>query len=213
MSPNDLPRCTPEETGLSSRQVIDCIKALEHDLTTMNGFMAARHGKVFAECWWAPYSAELVHCNHSFGKSYTATAIGIALKEGRLSLDEKMIDVFADEIAQWNISVPLMMTRITVRHVMTMTNGMAHHPSMFGDWIGNYFRTPMAPEPGTRFAYNSAGSYMLGAIILKRTGQNMKDYLTDRLFGRDTHWLVNLLRYSLGVICSYFLNTCVKCEK
>jgi len=181
---NELPRCTPEEAGISSRQVMDCIQALNHDLTTMNGFMAARHGKVFAECWWAPYNAELVHCNHSFGKSYTATAIGIALKEGRLSLDEKMTDVFADEIAQRTIAIPEMMKRITVRHVMTMTNGMAHHPSMSGDWIENYFRTPMAHEPGTHFAYNSSGSCMLGAIILKRTGQNMKNYLTVRLFNK-----------------------------
>jgi CubicO group peptidase (beta-lactamase class C family) len=182
MQTSILPRCMPEEVGISSRQVIDCIKALDHDLTTIHGFMAARHGKIFAECWWAPYSAELVHCNHSLGKSYTATAIGIALKEGRLSLDEKMVDVFAEEIAQRNITVPAMMKNITIRHVMTMTNGMARHPSMSGDWIGNYFRTAMAFEPGTRFAYNSSGSCMLGAIILKRTGLNMKDYLTDRLF-------------------------------
>lgn len=184
MSSHRLPRCTSEEAGISSKQLIDCITALNHDLTTMNGFMAARHGKVFAECWWAPYAAELVHSNHSLGKSYTATAIGIALKEGRLSLDEKMTDVFADEISQRNIAVPEVMKRITVRHVLTMTNGMAHHPSMTDDWIGNYFRTPMAFEPGTRFAYNSSGSCMLGAIILKRTGQNMKDYLTDRLFNK-----------------------------
>ncbi|MBA4384782.1 MAG: hypothetical protein C0410_08605 [Anaerolinea sp.] len=184
MHTNKLPRCTPEEVGFSSRQVMDCIKALDHDLTTMNGFMAARHGKVFAECWWTPYSAELVHCNHSFGKSYTATAIGIALKEGRLSLDEKMVDVFADEIAQRNNDIPEMMKRITIKHVMTMTNGMAHHPSMSEDWVGNYFRTPMAFEPGAHFAYNSSGSCMLGVIILKRTGQNMKDYLTDRLFNK-----------------------------
>ena len=179
-----LPRCTPKEAGISSKQVIDCIHALDHDLTTMNGFMAARYGKVFAECWWAPYSAELIHCNHSFGKSYTATAIGIALKEGLLSLDEKMVDVFAQEIAQGNIEIPEQMSRITIKHVLTMTNGMAHHPSMDGNWIENYFKTPMAFEPGTHFAYNSSGSCMLGAIILKRTGQNMKDYLTDRLFNK-----------------------------
>lgn len=179
-----LPHCTPEEVGISSKQVMDCIHALDHDLTTMNGFMAARYGKIFAECWWAPYSAELVHCNHSLGKSYTATAIGIALKEGLLSLDEKMVDVFAEEIAQGNIEIPEQMSRITIKHVLTMTNGMAHHPSMSGNWIENYFKTPMAFEPGTHFTYNSSGSCMLGAIILKRTGQNMKDYLTDRLFNK-----------------------------
>ena len=182
MNNNALPRCTPEEAGIASRQVMDCITALGHDLTTMNGFMAARHGKVFAECWWAPYRAELVHCNHSLGKSYTATAISLAIQEGKLSLDEKMVDIFAEEIAQRAISIPDRMKRITLQHVLTMTNGMTHHPSMIGDWIGNYFSTPMTCEPGTRFAYNSSGSCMLGAIILKRTGQNMKEYLTNRLF-------------------------------
>ncbi len=178
----DLPRCAPEEIGISSKQVADCISALNHELTTMNGFMAARHGKVFTECWWSPYHAELVHSNHSFGKSYTATAIGIAMQEGKLHLDECMADIFADEIAERNLKLDERTRRITIRHVLTMTNGMERHPDMTGDWIGNYFATPMAYEPGTRFAYNSSGSCMLGAIILKRTGQNMKEYLTPRLF-------------------------------
>lgn len=182
MSGQALPRCAPEEIGISSRQVADCIRALNHELTTMNGLMMARHGKVFSECWWSPYRAELVHSNHSFGKSYTATAIGFALQEGKLHLDERMADVFADEIAERNLPLDERTRRITIRHVLTMTNGMAQHPDMSGDWIGNYFATPMAYEPGTRFAYNSAGSCMLGAIIRKRTCQNMKDYLTPRLF-------------------------------
>lgn len=180
----NLPRCAPEEIGLSSRQVASCIRALNHELTTMNGFMASRFGKVFSECWWSPYRAELVHSNHSFGKSYTATAIGIALQEGKLHLDEHMADIFADEIAERKLQLDERTRRITIRHVLTMTNGMERHPDMTGDWIGNYFATPMAYEPGTRFAYNSSGSCMLGAIILKRTGQNLKDYLTPRLFDK-----------------------------
>ena len=184
MSAASLPRCAPEEIGISSRQVASCIRALNHELTTMNGLMMARHGKVFSSCWWSPYRAELVHSNHSFGKSYTATAIGFALQEGLLSLDERMADVFAGEIAARNLALDERTRRITIRHVLTMTNGMERHPDMSGDWIGNYFATPMAYEPGTRFAYNSSGSCMLGAIILKRTGQNMKDYLTPRLFDR-----------------------------
>ena len=184
MTQFDLPRCTPEEIGLSSTQVASCIQALNHDLTTMNGFMAARYGKVFAECWWSPFRAGLVHSNHSFGKSYTATAICIAQQEGKLHLDERMADIFAEEIASRNLRLDERTRRITIRHVLTMTNGMVHHPDMAGDWIGNYFATPMAHEPGTYFAYNSAGSCMLGAIILKRTGQNLKEYLTPRLFDK-----------------------------
>lgn len=177
-----LPRCTPEEVGIPSFQVEQCIRALSHDLTTMNGFMAARHGKIFSECWWAPYAPNIPHSNHSFGKTYTATALGIAMGEGLVGLDEKMVDIFADEIAEQNIAVPEGLEKITVEHVLTMTNGMAYHPDMRGDFVANYLSTPLAHEPGTYFTYNSSGSCMLGAIVLKRTGLNMKEYLTPRLF-------------------------------
>ena len=77
-----IPRCTPEEVGIPSSLVENCIRSLSHPLTTMNGFMAARHGKIFSECWWTPYHPEIPHSNHSFGKTYTASAIGIAAGEG-----------------------------------------------------------------------------------------------------------------------------------
>lgn len=177
-----LPRCSPEEVGIPSEAVERCLRALCHEETTMNGFMAARRGKVFSECWWAPYRADLPHSNHSFGKSYTATAVGIAVGEGLLRLDERMTDIFADEIREKGVVLPEGVDRITVEHVLTMTNGMACHPDLNGDFIAHYFSTPLAWEPGTHFTYNTAGSCMLGALILKRSGQNLKDYLTPRLF-------------------------------
>ncbi len=182
MSPSPLPRCTPESVGVPSRAVLNCLKALCHEQTTMNGFMAARHGKVFSEAWWAPYGPDLVHCNHSFGKSYTATAIGIALGEGLVKLDEKMVDIFADEIRSRGIVPPAGVEKITVEHVLTMTNGMERMPALTGDFIAHYFSMPLAHEPGASFQYNSTGSCMLGAIIKKRSGQNLKTYLAPRLF-------------------------------
>lgn len=178
-----LPRCTPESIGLTSAQVEACIRALCHPETTMNGFMAARHGQVFAEGWWAPYAPDLVHSNHSFGKSYTATAVGIAAGEGLLSLDEKMTEIFQDEIAARGIVISdERMKHMTVRHVLTMTGGMKRMSELSGDWIGHYFRSEMAWEPGERFLYNSAGSCMLGALVEKRTGKSVKAYLSEKLF-------------------------------
>lgn len=182
MKAPDLPHCAPEEVGISSRQVERCIRALNHEYTTMNGFMAARHGKVFSQCWWAPFSCEMPHSNHSLGKTYTATAIGIAMGEGLLDLDEKITDIFGEKIRQEHLAVPPGLEKITVRHILTMTNGMAYNPDMRGDFVANYLTTPLAYEPGTHFSYNSTGSCMLGAIILLRTGQNLKEYLTPRLF-------------------------------
>lgn len=180
--PMDLPRCTPEEVGISSCQAEKLFHALQHDKTTMNGFIAARHGKVFAEGWWAPYAPEMPHSNHSFGKSYTATAIGIAIGEGKVRLDEKMVDIFADYIADKNITPAEGVADITLEDVLTMTNGMAYHPALGGDFIANYFTTPVIHKPGTYFTYNTTGACMLGAVILWRTGMNLKEYLTPRLF-------------------------------
>ncbi len=177
-----LERISPECAGISSGQVETCIRRLMHGRTNMNGFMAARNGKVFAETWWHPYGPRLVHSNHSFGKSYTATAIGIALKEKKLSLEERMVDLFSGEIAERGIHVTDFMRRVTIRHVLTMSSGHEKHPPVTQDWIGDYFRTPVVYEPGTRFLYNSSGSFLLGAVLLKKTGENLKEYLTPRLF-------------------------------
>lgn len=177
-----LERVSPESVGVSSKQVRKCLENLMHERTSMNGFMAARYGKVFAEGWWKPYGPELVHSNHSLGKSYTATAIGIALQEGKLSLDECLTDIFAEEIRQGGVTVSEEMKLVTLYHVLTMSSGHAIHPPVTEDWICDYFRTPVAFEPGTRFLYNSSGSFLLGAVILKKTGQNLKEYLVPRLF-------------------------------
>lgn len=182
MERQELERISPEKAGISSRQVQRCLEKLMNEWAYMNGFMAARDGKVFAECFWDPYSRDLVHVNSSFGKTYTGTAIGIALMEKKLSLDEKVTEILAEEIAERKIEIPDLMKEITIRNVLTMTNGHACHPEMGEDWLGNYFRTPMKYKPGTRFLYNTSGACLLSAIVKKKTGQHVKEYLTPRLF-------------------------------
>ena len=76
-----LERITPEEAGISSQQMEKLLCSLMHERTQMNGFMAARDGKVFAECWWKPYHKDMVHSNHSIGKSYTWTVLHCCLEE------------------------------------------------------------------------------------------------------------------------------------
>lgn len=113
------------------------------------GFMAARDGKVFAEGWWTPYGPERIHCNHSLGKSYTAAAIGILYTQRKLKLEERVVDLFADELRQYGIEPDENMKKLTVYHVLTMTNGMARHPIMDAEWLKNYLA-----EPGSRGTWN-----------------------------------------------------------
>ena len=159
----ELERITPEQAGISGEKVKECIQKLMHDETQMHGFMAARDGKVFAEGWWTPYGPERIHCNHSLGKSYTAAAIGILYTQRKLKLEERVVDLFADELRQYGIEPDENMKKLTVYHVLTMTNGMARHPIMDADWLKNYLAEPVVAEPGTEFLYNSSGSCLLGA--------------------------------------------------
>ena len=177
-----LKRTSPEAVGIPSKAVSALIERLQDCGTEMHGFMLARHGCVVSECWWAPYHKDLKHICHSLGKSYVITAIGAACTDGLLSMDDKIADLFAKELADYGITPSENLKKITVRDVATMTNGMSVHALPFGDFIRNYFECEVDSEPGTKFMYNSTGSCMLGAVVQKVTGKYVKEYLTERIF-------------------------------
>ena len=178
----ELPRISPEAAGIPSGAVQRFIEKLETCGTEMDGFMLVRHGSVVSECWWAPFHKDLVHINHSLGKSYVVTAIGAACTDGLLSMDDKIADLFAKELEGYGIVPSENMKKLTVRHVATMTNGMSVHALPDGDFEYNYLICDVDSEPGSVFMYNTAGSCMLGSIVQKVTGKKMKDYLSERVF-------------------------------
>src|SRR5713226_9561296 len=92
----DLPRCSPEEQGVSSSAVLSFIDAADK-IESMNSFMLLRHGHVVAEGWWAPYDAQSPHSLYSLSKSFTSTAVGIAISEGKLSLDDEVLKFFPED--------------------------------------------------------------------------------------------------------------------
>src|SRR5262245_50012200 len=93
-----LPRSTPEEQGISSAGILDFITAADAKIQYMHGFMLVRHGHVVAEGWWAPYSAESRHALFSLSKSFTSTAVGLAVNEGKLNVDDEVIKFFPDDL-------------------------------------------------------------------------------------------------------------------
>ncbi len=95
-----LPRSTPEKQGISSDAVAETIRTLNEKINTMNSFMLVRHGKVVAECWWAPHTSKTLHAFYSLSKSYTSTAIGMAAAEGKLSLDDPVIKFFPNDLPE-----------------------------------------------------------------------------------------------------------------
>lgn len=172
---------SPEAVGIRSEDIIAYIDALEASQTEMHGLMIMRHGKLCAQGWWAPFGPNVRHGLQSHTKTYAATAVGIAYTEGLLRLDERLIDIFPEESPE-EPSENLKL--LTVRDVLCMGCGMDTMPFNSPDWIREFMHTPVNHRPGTAYMYNSTGSTLLGAIVRKKTGLGLHDYLTPRLFDK-----------------------------
>ncbi len=181
MNRKEFPRCTPEAVGISSAAIDRFLDKLESGFTEMHGLMIMRRGKICAEGWWAPYAPGLRHGLQSHTKTYAATAVGIAVKEGLVRLDERVINIFP-EFAPENPSENLQ--KLTVHHVLSMGCGMEKMPAPTENWIRDFLATPVVHEPGTAYMYNSTGSTLLSAIVRKRSGEGMMEYLKPRLFDK-----------------------------
>lgn len=177
----EFERAAPEAVGIRSQAILDYIDALERSNTEMHGIMIMRHGKVCAEGWWQPFAPGLRHGLQSHTKTYAATAVGIAYTQGILKLDERLIDIFPGEApAEPSENLKL----LTVRDVLCMGCGMDTMPRPTVDWIRDFLHTPVNHKPGTAFMYNSTGSSILGAIVRKKTGEGLQEYLTKHLFSK-----------------------------
>ncbi|PYQ49311.1 MAG: serine hydrolase [Acidobacteria bacterium] len=183
-----LPRSTPERQGISSSAILGFVEAADTEIDAMHSFMLVRHGHVVAEGWWTPYDARTPHVLYSLSKSFTSTAVGLAIAEGKLSLDDEVLKMFPDD-APAEPSANLRAMR--VRDLLRMSAGhQAEAPLWRGDpastkddpWTKTFLAQPVPFKPGTHFLYNSPGTYMLSAMVQKVTGASVLDYLRPRLF-------------------------------
>ena len=185
-----LPRSTPERQGISSAAIRAFVQAADSAVDAMHSFMLVRHGQVVAEGWWAPYDAATPHVLFSLSKSFTSTAVGLAAAEGKLSLDDEVLRIFPED-APARPSDHLRQMR--VRDLLRMSTGHQTEPALgLGNatpdslrgatWVRRFLAHPVPFKPGTHFLYNTPATYMLSAIVQRRTGQTVLDYLGPRLF-------------------------------
>ena len=183
-----LPRSTPEAQGMSSVGILSFLQAADTGVDAMNSVMIVRHGRVVAEGWWGPYDAKTPHMLYSLSKSFTSTAVGLAVAEGKLTLDDPVLKFFPDQ-APLQPSANLRAMR--VRDLLRMSTGHQGEPSFTSDadttlrgasWVKRFLAHPVPFKPGTHFLYNSPSTYMLSAIVQKVTGMAVLDYLQPRIF-------------------------------
>jgi CubicO group peptidase (beta-lactamase class C family) len=180
-----LPRSTPEQQGVSSAGISVFLDEVEKSKIEFHSLMVVRHGKIVAEGWWAPYAAPLKHTLYSLSKSFTSTAVGLAVAEGHLKVEDLVLSFFPDDGPK---EVNSNLASMKVKHLLTMSTGHVKDTiqplrnSTDSSWVKTFLSQPVEREPGTFFQYNTGATYMLSAIIQKLTGQTLLQYLRPRLF-------------------------------
>jgi len=184
-SSRPLPRSLPEAEGVRSSSILAFADALDRRIDEVHSFVLVRHGKVVAEAWWDPYSSERKHLLFSLTKSFTSTAVGLAVDEGKLSLDDPVVKFFPG-VAPARPSRHL--AALKVRHLLSMSTGRLTDSSdtafrdPSGDWVKGFFARPWLQAPGEPFVYDTGASHVLGALVAQVTGQDLEAYLRPRLF-------------------------------
>ncbi len=180
-----LPRATPESMGVSSESILQFLQDATKSGLEHHGFMFLRHGKVIAEAYWKPFERHQVHTLYSLSKSFSSTAVGLAVQEGKIRLNDKVISFFPDllpEVVSENLA------KMEIRHALSMATGHTIDtiPSMRAaqnvSWVKTFLARPVEKEPGTHFLYNTGATYILSAIVTKVTGQPIQEYLASRLY-------------------------------
>ena len=170
---------TPESAGVRGEGIVRFLDDMKAKRLHMHAMMILRHGKVIAEASFAPWSKDNPHMLFSLSKSFTSTAVGFAVQDGLLSVDDRLIDFFPDLLP----AAPCEnMGKMTIKNMLSMNTGHGEEPAREGkNWEKTFLRTYVEFEPGTHFLYNTYATYMLAAVVQKVTGKKLLAYLREKL--------------------------------
>ena len=176
-------RVSPESEGVSSAKIADFFNAMRDDSTLdMHGVLVLKNGKMIAEGAFGAYDQSVWHITHSECKSITGLAAGLLIGEGKMNLDDRIIDIFASRVSKIN---QFTHRNMTVRHLLNMTSGVTFNEAgsvTETDWVKCFLESVVLKEPGSTFNYNSMNTYMLASAIKQITGEGLTAYLKPRLF-------------------------------
>ncbi len=189
---NDLPRAIPESEGVPSRALINLFDSLHHmPQTDIHSMIVMRNGKVVGEFYPKPFAPEYQHTQYSSSKTLVSLAVGLAIDENRLRLDDRVVLFFPDILPD---TISSALADMRVEDLLTMRSGIKPDWGMRGkgrDWCKMFLAKPVVNAPGEVFAYDSMVTYMLSAIVQKVTGMKVLDYLKEKLFNKMNIEVVN----------------------
>lgn len=179
-----LKRAAPQERNTDPMAIVDLLDEIARTGIEMHSLLVWHDGALIAEAYWAPYRADRLHMMHSVTKSFTSMAVGLAIADGKLDPDGRVIDHFPEyrDLAADGIET------MRLCHLLTMTSGHGQGISggawrkLQSSWAADFLAKPLQYVPGEVFVYDSACSYMLSAIVQRAVGQTIHDYLRQRVF-------------------------------
>lgn len=179
-----FPTSTPSAEGIDPAGLVDLIDAIESDpVIEPHGLIVHRHGRRVLETYWEPHRAGQLRLVYSLSKSFTGTALGLAVGDGLLSLDDLVVDHLPEHVSAADERT----RRMRIRHLASMSSG--HNDETLlealmsdpGDLVGAFLRIPPENEPGTWFAYNQPPVLALSTILNRLTGKRLTDQLRHRV--------------------------------
>ncbi len=176
-----LPRSTPEAQGVPSGAVLALVRRWEERGLEPHGLRVLRHGHVVAEGSWRPYTPGGIQLVYSVSKTFTSCAVGFAVAEGLLRLEDRLVDLFpeAAEVAGPRAAA------LTVHDLLAMRTG---HREDTLEWreptartFPRYFLALEPEEEAGWFVYNNGATFMAALAVQQRAGTRLLDYLRPRL--------------------------------
>lgn len=195
-------KAAPEETGIPSDCISQFIKRLEKRQIPMHSILLMHHDKMIFEGYYAPCSANSLHRMFSISKSFTSIAVGLLVDEGKIALDDPVIQYFPEKLPE---KVHPWIAQMTIRDMLMMRTCHAsttYKLNMSSDWVESFFTTPPTHPSGTLFHYDTSSAHTLCALVEKLTGGDMLDYLKKKLdvlgFSQESYMIKDPFGVSMG---------------
>lgn len=173
----------PQNHGMDGAQLLAIRAHVEQRLPHVRSVVVARHGYVVFEMYRQGFGRESLLYLASITKSVTALAVGIAVADGLLTLDDRVVERWPGLLASDDPRA----ARISVRHLLTMTAGFDWLDAGVAAWLqrtGPHFphRQVMNAEPGATFNYDTPASHLLSGVLQRAAGVTLAEFVAQRLF-------------------------------
>lgn len=178
----ELPRSTPEAEGVQQEvlnRFYNRISSLPD--VDIHHLMVLRHGKVIGERHAAPYHADQLHTLYSASKTVTGLAVGLAVDDGLLTVDDKVSKYLRDKMPD---TLSPALDSLTVRNLLMMAAGREQDLDIFmgeADWLSTWFAGDFNGV-GQQFNYDSMCTHALAVIVTRLTGKSLLQYVSERIF-------------------------------